>query len=415
LIGLGLSGGAAAVLGFAMSASAGRHLLQVEMDTYQGVVTELQSRGLVPGAGLPSDLLAEFGDAVRLSLLGGETVRVKVWSPQGVILYSDVGELIGQSFQLSGASATALATGEPGIDTSDPGDPENLPEAGREDMFEFYVPVLDQDGEVLALFEIYRRAELVEREAREFRAGVWLMVGTGLGALAVFAGSLAVATVHATSRRRRQAEGLLGELLTAQDEERTRIVGALHDDIGQPLYRVLFGLQGARARLPEGHPVAAELARSEDLLRHVEASLRSELRLLDHDSAADIGLRAALEELVAATRAETGLRLELHVGPLDSEPGTVAGSVLFRAAREAVTNARKHAGAESVHITVRVDGIGVVLEVRDDGVGIGRPLGLGLTSTRERLEAIGGGLTVGSRRGRGTILRAWVPLPEEAG
>jgi len=147
----------------------------------------------------------------------------------------------------------------------------------------------------------------------------------------------------------------------------------------------------------------------------MEASLRSELRLLDHDSAADIGLRAALEALVAANRAETGLRLELNVGPLDSEPGPVAGAVLFQAAREAVTNARKHAEAESVQITVRVDGIGLVLEVRGDGVGISRPLGLGLTSTRERLEAIGGGLTVGTRRGRGTMLRAWVPLPEEAG
>ncbi len=394
-----------------MSASAGRHLLQVEMDTYQGVVTELQNRGLVPGAGLPSDLLAEFGDAVRLSLLGGETVRVKVWSPQGVILYSDAGELIGQSFRLSGA--TALATGEPRIDMSDPGDPENLPETGREDMIEFYVPVLDANGNVLVLFEIYRRAELVEREAREYRAGVWLMIGTGLGTLAVFAGSLAIATVHALSRRRRQAEGLLGELLTAQDQERTQIVGALHDDIGQPLYRVLFGLQGARAHLAEGHPVAAELARSEELLRHVEASLRSELRLLDYDSAADIGLRAALEELAAATRAETGLRLELYVGPLDPEPGPVASSALFRAAREAVTNARKHAKAEAVQISVRVDSVGLALEVQDDGVGIGRPLGLGLTSTRERLEAIGGGLTIETRRGRGTILRAWVPLLEE--
>ena len=396
-----------------MSASAGRHLLQAEMDTYQGVVTELQNRGLVPGAGLPSDLVAEFSDAVRLSLLGGETVRVKVWSPQGEILYSDAGELIGQSFQLSGASATALVTGEPGIDMSDPGDPENLPETGREDMIEFYVPVLDSNGDVLVLFEIYRRAELVEREAQEYRAGIWLIIGTGLGTLAVFAGSLAIATVHATNRRRRQAEGLLGELLTAQDQERSQIVGALHDDIGQPLYRVLFGLQGARAHLAEGHPVAAELARSEDLLRHVEASLRSELRLLDHDSAADIGLKAALEELAAATQAETGLRLELHVGPLDPEPGPVASSALFRAAREAVTNARKHARAEAVQITVRVDSVGLVLEVRDDGVGIGRPLGLGLTSTRERLEAIGGGLTVGTRRGRGTILRAWVPPPEE--
>ena len=64
---------------------------------------------------------------------------------------------------------------------------------------------------------------------------------------------------------------------------------------------------------------------------------------------------------------------------------------------------------------VRVDSVGLVLEVQDDGVGIGRPLGLGLTSTRERLEAIGGGLTVGTRRGRGTILRAWVPPPEERG
>jgi len=413
LVGMALSVIAAIVLGFVMSAAAGRHLLQVEMETYQSTVGEMHRRGLVPTGGLQSQRPADLDDAVRLYLLGGQTVRVRVWSPQAVLLYSDAGEQIGESFRLPGPAAAALATGEPQIDRADPSDPD-LPEAGGERLMEFYVPVLDPNGEVASLVEIARRAELVEREARQARTGVWLMIGSGLGALSVFVGSLAIATVRTTSRRRRQAEQLLGDLLTGQDEERTRVVGALHDDIGQPLYRVLFGLQGSQARLGEDHPVRAELQYCQDLLRDVDASLRSELRLLRHGYAADLGLKAALEELAAANRRETTLTVGLDVGSLDREPGPVAGAALFRAAQEAVTNARKHARATVVRITAHADRSRVVLEIEDDGIGIGGPVGLGLTVTRERLEAIGGGLTVRSHRHRGTVLRAWVPSAEEA-
>jgi len=147
---MALSVVAAIVLGLGMSAAAGRHLLQVEMDTYQSTVTEMHRRGLVPTGGLLPQRPAELDDAVRLYLLGGETVRVRVWSPQAVLLYSDAGHAIGESFQLPGPAAAALAAGEPRIDQADPGDP-GLAEVGRPRLIEFYVPVLDENGEVGSL------------------------------------------------------------------------------------------------------------------------------------------------------------------------------------------------------------------------------------------------------------------------
>lgn len=72
-------------------------------------------------------------------------------------------------------------------------------------------------------------------------------------------------------------------------------------------------------------------------------------------------------------------------------------------------NVRKHAEAEQVRVEVRARPDRVVLEITDDGKGIGRHEGLGLVTLRERLEAIGGGLIVTGLRRGGTRVSAWVP------
>ncbi len=82
---------------------------------------------------------------------------------------------------------------------------------------------------------------------------------------------------------------------------------------------------------------------------------------------------------------------------------------LFRAAREAVTNARKHAHATSVSLKLFERGDTVVLEVRDDGIGFSGSPGLGLTAARDRLETDGGGLEITGRPGKGSTLVAWMP------
>jgi hypothetical protein len=81
-------------------------------------------------------------------------------------------------------------------------------------------------------------------------------VGLVLGAAM---GTLTLSNARALDGRRRHAEQLLRGLLRAEDGERHRIVGSLHDDFGQTLYRVLYGLEGCRARPGEEFLVAAEL------------------------------------------------------------------------------------------------------------------------------------------------------------
>jgi len=139
--------------------------------------------------------------------------------------------------------------------------------------------------------------------------------------------------------------------------------------------------------------------------------LRTELRLLHHGLAEDLGLEAALSQLIEVTRLETGLAIGLLVDVAE-EPDPIPRSAMLRAAQEAVTNIRKHSGAGSASVAVWEENREVILEIIDDGSGVKGPKGLGLTTTRERLESIGGGVEVTARREGGTVFRAWVPLPE---
>jgi signal transduction histidine kinase len=82
---------------------------------------------------------------------------------------------------------------------------------------------------------------------------------------------------------------------------------------------------------------------------------------------------------------------------------------VFRAAAEALTNVRKHAGATTIEVTVRSDAEGVEVVVEDDGNGAKAIPGLGLTTTRERVETLGGELEVESNSGRGTRFRIGIP------
>ncbi len=124
-----------------------------------------------------------------------------------------------------------------------------------------------------------------------------------------------------------------------------------------------------------------------------------------------MGLEPALTELIEVTRAETDLDITLDV-ELDRLPGPVSASALFAAAEEGLINARKHARATAVSVRLWSDATRTTLEVVDDGVGVEASEGIGLATTRERLGALGGGLSVRRRRGGGTLLRAWVTIGE---
>jgi signal transduction histidine kinase len=98
-----------------------------------------------------------------------------------------------------------------------------------------------------------------------------------------------------------------------------------------------------------------------------------------------------------------------------SVPLGETGIQVLRIIQEALTNARRHSGAKSVLVTLKLEEGDLVAEVADDGRGVepGTPSGVGLNSMRERATAIGGKLQIDSQVGRGTRVYLRAPIPQK--
>jgi two-component system NarL family sensor kinase len=259
------------------------------------------------------------------------------------------------------------------------------------------------------VFEVYELSDNLVDTVDNIRYAIWISLGLGAVALLAALAAATIANARAERRQKERSERLIRQLLEARDDERTRIIGALHDDIGQPLYRILFGIQATRAMLEKDSDAHDELLNLDNLVREVDATLRSELTALRDEPGVEIDLELALAELVEVAEAETELEINFE-SDVDTDLPLAHRATLYRAAKEALTNVERHAHA--VRVTVRlIEGRdSTMVEVVDDGAGSFGDPGLGLTTTRDRLEAIGGGIQVEDAKGGGTRFVAWVPL-----
>ena len=134
---------------------------------------------------------------------------------------------------------------------------------------------------------------------------------------------------------------------------------------------------------------------------------------------AERGLVQALQDYAERFEERNGLRVTVHVDDACEELPPLAAFQLFRFVQEALTNVRKHAHASGAAVTLESTGPGRLrVVVADDGRGLaadakprGRPRTLGLTSMRERVEALGGTFELASEPGSGTRVSATIPLP----
>ncbi|MCL1601574.1 MAG: hypothetical protein M3112_08585 [Actinomycetia bacterium] len=399
------------VLGFSITRSARGHLLDARAAMVTGLVEDLPP---FPSDGDPTRAeYAEFDAAVRVKVLGGETVRVKVWSPDGVIVYSDASELVGQQFELPDHAASAFRGGTE-THISDLSDAAHAFDRGHGELIEFYGPVTVEAGEVTAVFEVEQDASGLNDALGLIARNVWISIGIGLVAIGLVMAVGIAARTREVNRRRRQAEELLESSFLAQEAERSRVVSALHDDIGQPMYRLLYGIEGSRARLDPSNPVAVELDHLAGVVREMDDTLRNELRLLHFELAADAGLVTALEELADLTRIESDLEVNLSID-LTYEPPALYRTEIYRAAREAITNVRKHAHANQIEVHLTGDGERLTLQVTDDGSDsndLADP-GLGLSTTRQRFRALDGDVTLEREDSGETRFVAWLPRVKE--
>ncbi|HWT92384.1 MAG TPA: PAS domain-containing protein [Solirubrobacteraceae bacterium] len=223
-------------------------------------------------------------------------------------------------------------------------------------------------------------------------------------------------SLDALERANAHRDRLLAGIVESQELERQRIAADIHDDSVQVMSAVGLRLERAAMQARDGSPVALDALRRD--VREATARLR---RLLFSVAPPELesGIGPALERTVAPLAEEAGFdfRLEDRLLP---QPTVETRMLVYRIAQEALMNAYKHARAKTVQTRVCWAGNGVLLEVRDDGVGAEPerferlPDGhLGVATMRYRAEMAGGWCTITSAPGEGTTVEAWLPAEHE--
>ncbi len=191
----------------------------------------------------------------------------------------------------------------------------------------------------------------------------------------------------------------------ATNEERQRLAREIHDGVAQELVMVGYGIDNAMATLPDPTGEAAEELRG---LRAEVTRVITELRLSLFELRSEVdrlGLTAAIAEYARAVGSSAGLRVHLSLDESTARLPAAIEAELLRIAQEAITNARKHAGAQNLWVTCEVDPPYVRIEVSDDGAGIGTQRSdgrYGLAIMKERAERIRGQLEIAARDSGGT-------------
>jgi PAS domain S-box-containing protein len=211
-----------------------------------------------------------------------------------------------------------------------------------------------------------------------------------------------------------QRRRLLSRLVEAQEEERAKIAEDVHDDSVQALAAVDLRLGLLRRQLGEDHALAESAEKAHDAVAHATARLRH--LLFDLESPArDRELTAALDAAAQLVFEDTGVSWSIR-GDRGADLPVASRITAYRVVKEALVNVRKHAGATHVEITVEHVDEGVLVTVRDDGVGLDEELAErraaeghhGLSNMRDRVSVAGGRFLVHSLEG-GTQVTLWLP------
>src|SRR6266498_2769475 len=196
-------------------------------------------------------------------------------------------------------------------------------------------------------------------------------------------------------------------IVKAADEARRRIERDLHDGIQQRLVSLALDLRATQASVPAEHPeLGAQLDRVVGGLGDALDELRETSRGIHPAALSEGGLGPALK--VLARRCAIPVEVDVHLQGRQPEPVEVAA---YYVVAEALTNAAKHAHASHAHLAVQAHHDRLHLSVADDGVGGADPTrGSGLVGLSDRVQALGGTITVHSPTGQGTTLQIALPI-----
>jgi signal transduction histidine kinase len=409
---------------------------------YMDRFVEPYAQDLASGEMLKPESLAALSLMAQTPAFNHHVIGIKLWRPDGTIVFSNDAALIGKKAPVSDSLSKALrGTVTPEFDHLD--DEENLAERGlKTPLLEIYSPIREANTDrVIAVAEFYQRADVLARELFNARVESYAVVGglslLMLGALIgiVRQGSRTITTQQAAlsakvrdlskslsvNRELRERIGDANRRTTENNERFLRRVSAeLHDGPVQLIGLALLRLDGLRpladAAAKDRSGEALEIIR--DALKDALGEIRGlaqgfalpELEELSFVEAVDLAI--ANHERRSGT--EVGASFAHTLPPI---PGSLK-ICAYRFVQEGLNNAFRHANGIGQHVAVNWDGAKLAIEVSDAGPGFcdashdPENHGLGLPGMRDRIESLGGTMLVAAVPGGGTRLQACFALKD---
>jgi signal transduction histidine kinase len=391
------------------------------------------------GGSLSAEEIAKLDTAAELLKARRHVVSIKIWRPDGTIVYSTQKSLIGRRFStedilpaLRGEITAGMADFQ-----DDDGDFERslaMP------LYEMFLPLFSpQNDKIVAVAEIYEDAHALLRDRASAVGTAWLVVGSvGLCTLL-----LLFAIVHqgsATIQRQRSAikqrfrekmllhrkndilksevENALRTSARIDDLVHTRLGAELHDGPVQLMSFVLLRLDEVEKELKDRPPHAkAVLQQLRGAMEEALKELRAISAGLFLPDMADTGNAAeVVRKIIRAHECRTGCVVEYRTTEMPEKLPREIVRCLARVTQEALNNAYKHCGSNKQCVMLGLADGKLRLCVRDDGRGISRDKtsgsrsGLGLPGMEARMRAVGGTFSARTEKGRGTEILCAIPM-----
>ncbi len=210
------------------------------------------------------------------------------------------------------------------------------------------------------------------------------------------------------------------ELLRARDDERRNVARTLHDSAGQSLVALKMVLGSLRERLPEKEAGSRELLESAiELAGGAIREVRTLSYLMHPPLLDEVGLASTLQWYAKGFAERSGIEVSVDVPENFGRHSQEIETTLFRVVQEALTNAHRYSGSRTATIRLAIEGGQIRTEVQDQGRGmqlsrpienLPAPLGVGIAGMRERIRQLNGVFEIESAPGRGTTIRAILPL-----
>lgn len=218
----------------------------------------------------------------------------------------------------------------------------------------------------------------------------------------------------------RQLKFLSSQLLTVQENERKRIAAELHDNLGQILTAIKFGVENTLNQMEKDSPVARPL---ESLIPTIQNAIEEVRRIYTHLRPSildDLGIVATIGWFCREYRnIHPNIEVTKEIGVDEEDVPNSLKVVIYRILQEAMNNVAKHSKADHVALSLLETDEGLEFTIRDNGIGFdlhealdgkSSVRGLGLASMKERSELSGGSMEMRSKKGKGTTLRITWPF-----